>query len=127
MLSNNQEFRIKVLEMIKNSFGSSYTQYRFNKASNFVTHEEFLNEESIKLIISLGEELKRIKELKNKTNDELKAMIEVWQSNYNNDLVTSVTLDQSNALYDKDKGIDAQNELKRRENEEYFNNNLKKA
>ena len=121
MLTGAQDFRLKMIELVKTAFGSSYTQYRFNKKSNFYTFEEFQTNEAIDSIIQLGKELERMKDLKAKTNDELKSMVDLWHNKDNHALVDSITRDQSNAHYAKQCGIDASYELKRREDEAYFN------
>jgi hypothetical protein len=116
----SQEFREKALHLFKVNFGSNYGQYRFNKKSNFISYEQFMNDEAIERIISLGKELERIKEFKDLSNEGLKAAVDKWHQE-SHDIVSKASLEILNAFYHKERGINASYELKRRQDEEYFN------
>lgn len=92
--------------MVIEKFASCRTQYRFNKKSNFVTYEQFCEDEAIDKLIRLGEELKRYKNFKNKTDEELAKMVINWQKQEN--------VHMPNELFAKYQGIDARYELERR-------------
>ena len=89
-----------ILKMVIKNFSRSYTQYRFDKISNFLTYEEFQEKEAIDRLIQLGKELERIKDFKKNSTEELKAMVQVWHDGEN--------VGMSNELFAKYKGIDAQ-------------------
>ena len=95
-----------ILKMVIKNFSRSYTQYRFDKISNFLTYEEFQEKEAIDRLIQLGKELERIKDFKKNSTEELKAMVQVWHDGEN--------VGMSNELFAKYKGIDASYEIDRR-------------
>ena len=101
----------KIVKMVIEKFSPCYTQYRFNKASNFVSYEQFCEDKAIDAIIWLGKELERIKRFKNNTDEELKQFVQEWQD--------APHVGMSDELFAKYKGIDASNELKRRRDEAY--------
>jgi hypothetical protein len=92
----------------------TYWNYRFDKASNFVTFEQYVHEKAMEGIIRMGQEADRVKRFEKKSDDELKDMVKVWQSEENHKLITSISTEQANAKYYKDEGIDASYELERR-------------
>lgn len=119
-----QDFREKTLNFMKEYFGSNYTQYRFNKESNFISFENFQDEEAINRIIKLGKELEIIKELNKYSDEELQIMVNKWQSQSNHKVIETISIDQHNALFAKDQGINASQELLRRKNESYLNSKV---
>ena len=101
----------RIVKTVIENFSRSYTEYRFDSISNFLSYEQFQEKEAIDKIIRLGEELKRIKDFKAKSNDDLQNMVNRWLDGEN--------VSMSDDLFYKYQGIDADYELKRRKDEAY--------
>jgi len=83
MLTWSQNFRNTVINLINKEFGLNYTNYRFDKRSNFETFEEYSETNAINRLITLGKELERMKDFKKLSNEQLTAMVDKWQSKEN--------------------------------------------
>ena len=97
----------KIVKMVIERFSRSYTQYRFDKISNFLTYKQFQEKEAIDMLIRLGKELERIRDFKNNSNKELMTMVNKWQD--------SEHVGMSDELFATYQGMDAKSELQRRE------------
>jgi hypothetical protein len=106
----------KIVNLVISKFSRSYTQYRFDSISNFLSYEQFQEKEAIDTIIRLGKELERIRQFENMSDEELQ-QLDDNRSNIHHDAVNNISIEDRNHIYYKDLGIDASYELKRRKKE----------
>lgn len=97
----------KIVKMVIEKFSKCATQYRFDKKSNFISYQEFCQEEAMDNLINLGKELERYKKFKKLSNEELAQKVIKWEKGPN--------ISMPDEFYYKKEGIDAKNELIRRD------------
>lgn len=95
-----------IVDMVLEKIKPSHWTYRFDKASNFISYEEYCERNAIETLIRLGKELEILEKFKGKSDQDLADMVDKWQ--------TQPSVSMSNELFDKYEGIDASNELGRR-------------